>query len=195
MVHTSMLFTLFLLATQAMAGTVYINNLPIDTLPVAELKNVTVRFDAEGNIWIDAPNYQIREVAPPTYVSGTDATATTPTAGTGTVATGLWWLVTEDNGSSGSVVDVMVNGVRVRRVISGQSQLIMDIGPFLRPGLNEIQIIAQPGQPAGGMLSIYIGQGSNSSGTIRLDAPSVRYARRSSDPPDGGVKTFTVTVP
>lgn len=190
-----MLLTLLALCTQAFAGTVYINNLPIDTLPVAELKNVTVRFDAEGNIWIDAPNYQIREVAPPTYVSASDATATTPTAGTGTVATGLWWLVTEDNGSTGSVVDIMVNGVRVRRVISGQSQLIMDIGPFLRPGVNEIQIIAQPGQPGGGLLNVYIGQGSNSSGTIRLDAPSVRYARRSSDSAEGGVKTFTITVP
>jgi hypothetical protein len=71
----------------------------------------------------------------------------------------------------------------------------MDIGPFLRPGANEVQIIAQPGQPGGGLLNIYIGMGSNAGGTIRLDNPVVRYARRSSDSSEGGVRTFTVTVP
>ncbi len=176
-----------LLMMSAWAGSIYINNIPVQTPPVVEMKNVTVRIDAEGNIWIDAPNYQVREVAPPNYV---------PAAGTNSVVpVGTWWLVTEDNGSTGSVIDVMINGQVIRRVISGQTQLIMDVGPYLKQGTNEITMLIQPGAPGGGLLNIYVGQGSNASGTIRLEAPSVRYARRSADSPEGGLKTYTVTIP
>lgn len=176
-----------ILMMSALAGTIYINNIPVQTPPVVEMKNVTVRIDADGNIWIDAPNYQVREVAPPNYV---------PAAGTSTaVPAGTWWLVTEDNGSTGSVIDVMVNGQVIRRVISGQAQLIMDVGPYLKQGTNEITMLIQPGTPGGGLLNIYVGQGTNASGTIRLDAPSVRFSRRSADSAEGGLKTFTVTIP
>ena len=171
----------------AWAGSIYINNIAVQTLPVVEMKNVSVRFDAAGNVWIDAPNYQVREVAPPTYVSAAGATSVVPA--------GSWWLVTEDNGSTGSVVDVMVNGTVIRRVVSGQAQLIMDIGPFLKQGTNEITMLIQPGTAGGGVLNIYVGQGNNSQGTIRLDAPSVRFSRRSSDPTEGGLKTYTLTIP
>lgn len=175
-----------LLVTSVLAAKIYINNIEVQTPPVVEMKGVGVRFDAEGNIWIDAPNYQVREVAPPQYV---------PAVGASVVPVGTWWLVTEDNGSTGSVVDVMVNGQVVRRVISGQAQLIMDIGPYLKKGNNEITILVQPGTPGGGLLNIYVGQGSNADGTIRLDAPTVRFSRRSSDSVDGAFKTYTLTIP
>lgn len=175
------------LMASAFAGTVYINNIAVQTLPVVEMKNVTVRFDANGNVWIDAPNYQVREVAPPTYVAANGAASVVPT--------GVWWLVTEDNGSTGNVVDVMVNGTVIRRVISGQAQLIMDIGPYLKQGTNEITMLVQPGVPGGGLLNIYVGQGTNAQGTIRLDAPAVRFSRRSSDSGDGSLKTYTLNIP
>lgn len=171
----------------ALAGTIYINNIAVQTLPVVEMKNVSVRFDAAGNVWIDAPNYQVREVAPPTYVPAAGANSVVPA--------GTWWLVTEDNGSTGSVVDVMINGTVIRRVVSGQAQLIMDIGPFLKQGNNEITMLIQPGSAGGGILNIYVGQGSNAQGTIRLDAPSVRFSRRSSDSSEGGLKTYVLNIP
>lgn len=180
----------------ALAGKIYINNLPVETLPVIEMRNVTVRFDAEGNIWIDAPNYQVRQVAPPTYLPGQPGQPGQPGALTPSgVPVGRWWLVTEDAGSVGSAVDVMVNGQVVRRVISGQPQLIMDIGAWLRPGDNEISLLIQPGTPAGGALSVYIGQGDNRDGTIRLGSPDVRWTRRAGDPAEGTIRTFHVTVP
>lgn len=171
----------------ALAGTVYINNLPVETLPVVEMRNVTVRFDADGNIWIDAPNYRVQQVAPPTYVPGQTTASGVPA--------GRWWLVTDDAGSVGSTVDVMVNGQVVRRVLSGQPQLIMDIGPWLRPGENEISLLIQPGTPAGGPLHVYVGQGVQQDGTIRLDAPEVRWSRRAGDPAEGSIRTFKVSVP
>lgn len=176
-----------ILMASAFAGTIYINNIAVQTLPVVEMKGVNVRFDAAGNVYIDAPNYQVREVAPPTFVSANGSASVVPA--------GTWWLVTEDNGSAGSVVDVMVNGTVIRRVVSGQAQLIMDIGPFLKQGTNEITLLVQPGVAGGGILNIYVGQGSNAQGTIRLDAPVVRFARRSSDSSEGGLKTYTLNIP
>jgi len=38
------------LIASALAGTVYINNIAVPTLPVVEMKDVTVRFDAAGNV-------------------------------------------------------------------------------------------------------------------------------------------------
>lgn len=177
-----------LLLNAAMAATVYINGIRVDALPDAELKNVSVRMDSAGNVWIDAPNYRI-QVADPTPSAPPSKAATA-------VAGGTWWLVTEDNASEGHTVDILVNGALVRRVKSGDPQLILDISAYLRKGTNQVVLQAQPGpQPSGGILKIYLGAGSNADGTVRLETPSVAYARRSTDAPTGETKQFTITVP
>ena len=48
---------------------IYINNVYVDTLPQMELRNVTVRVDATGALYIDAPNYRVEVVDPDTGVA------------------------------------------------------------------------------------------------------------------------------
>jgi len=169
----------------ALATTVYINGVRADVLPAVTLPNVTVTVDAKGDLYISAPGYKV-EVAPPTYSNGYGppvplqnnpqpiAAPLPPVAAASTVAPGAWWLVTEDNQSMGQIVDVVVNGTVVRRVQSGEPQLILDLAPYLHHGANTIAMNAISGTTplGGGILNLYVGRGINVSGTIRIDPPT-----------------------
>ncbi len=200
---------LYALVPALLAGSVYINGVRADVLPEVSLTNATVRFDGQGNVWIDAPGYRVQVVAPVEY-AGSGAPAATPVppdrAPADGAPAGVWWLVTEDNGSSGHTLEVLVNGVLARRIASGEPQLIFDIGPFLRRGSNTVVVTALPGPTAqapaagGGALNVYIGRGTNLSGTIHLDNPDVAYravdlAGRATDGGSGGGRQYTLTVP
>jgi hypothetical protein len=195
----------------ALATTVYINGVRADVLPEITLTNVTVKVDAKGDLYITAPGYKV-EVAPPTsYTPGyaptgtpiqsnpppVASTVTNPPTATSGVPVGTWWLVTEDNQSMGQIVDVVVNGTVVRRVQSGDPQLILDLAPYLHRGANTVSMNAISGTTplGGGILNIYVGRGSNVSGTIRIDAPDVRYSRRATDAAASASRQFTITVP
>ncbi|MES2641815.1 MAG: hypothetical protein V4850_20150 [Myxococcota bacterium] len=191
-----------LLVPAVFAGSVYINGVRADLLPEVTVTNATVRFDGQGNVWIDAPGYRVQVVQPGEDAGpGPSAPATSsPSSATSSnarVGSGAWWLVTEDNGSSGHTLEVVVNGTLVRRIASGEPQLIFDLGPFLRAGSNLVVINALAGStPSGGALTVYVGRGNNLSGTIRLDNPDVSYSRRASDGANGGGgRQYTLTVP
>lgn len=230
----------------AFAAEIYVNGTRADVMPAITMENVTVRFDTQGNCWIDAPMYKISVVpslsavsspapapayTPPAYTPPAavptpaysspartypplppapvpaaptyDGTTSLPTSSYGAaayvaplgVAAGSWWLVTEDNDSSGQAIDIKINGNEVRRVRSGEGQVIIDIGAFLRRGANTVEITALPGSYGGGLLAVYLGKGSDSGGTVRMDTPAVKFARRSTDSTSGTVKEYTLTVP
>lgn len=199
------------LVAAAFAGSVYINGVRADVLPEMTLEDVTVRIDGAGNLYIDAPGYRARVVSPPaeptsqTYTPPprvasaappVPAQAYTPPPSATPAAVGTWWLVTEDNDSSGHQLEVLVNGTLVRRVRSGEPQLILDLSSFLRSGTNTVTITALPSPTlGGGVLNVYVGRGGNAGGTIRIDEPEIRYARRASDPAAGGTRSFTVVLP
>lgn len=175
---------LLLLISTALAGAVYINGVRADVLPEATLSNVSVRFDTAGNVWIDAPQYRVQAVV-------ADAVPTSPPP---PVATGEWWLITDDRQSTGQALNVYINGVQVYRIQSGQGQVILDLGGWLLHGANEVRI-----EPAGtatigpGTLTVYVGHGTNDAGTVHIDQTFLRYARNASDPQ--GTKSFVVTLP
>lgn len=195
------LFTLAALALEPPA--LYVNGVRADGLHNFEFKGVNVRIDETGNVWVDAPQYQISvasatpNATPPVAPVEQRTTTTTVAPGTSTaISSGRYWLVTEDHGSTGHVIEVTVNGTLVQKVQSGDAQLILDIGKFLRSGTNTVVFNALPANKLdGGVLNIYIGTGSNQSGTVMLDAPSVTFSRRSSDSPSGGSRSFQVEVP
>lgn len=174
----------------AQAGAVYVNGIRADVLPEVEMKNVTVRVDADGNIWIDAPQYKVTAV--PTSSAAAAPSQASP--GPMGLPAGQWWLVTEDQGSVGQVLDVHVNGVRVFRAISSQTSALLDIGPWLRKGNNEVRIEPQGAAPsAGGALHVWVGHGANVGGTVQIDTASVHYSRSAAEPM--GSRTFVVYVP
>ena len=173
------------------AGSVYINGVRADLLPEATIQNATVRFDAQGNVWIEAPGYRVQVLPPVEYAAPVEPI---PAAGDAAVSyrvpAGAWWLVTEDDQSSGRTVEVLVNGALVRRVASGEAQLILDLAPYLRPGANTVVINPLPGASRG-TLNVYVGRGSNRQGTIHLDNPDVAW--RASE--NTGARQYTLNVP
>lgn len=230
----------------ANAGDIYLNGVRADVLPVMSMENVTVRFDASGNIWIDAPMYRVSVVpsgtpaptyAPPAAYTPTPAPAPAPTSAPayttspgytpvpaitpaytpsytptyapaatpasrptpvptiGGLAPGGWWLVTEDNDSTGQDIEVLVNGMSVRHVRSGEPQMIVDLGDWLHHGANTVTLRAAPGTYGGGALLIYVGKGNEAGGTVRMDTPEVRYTRRAVDLGSGGEKSYSVNIP
>jgi len=180
----SFLLTIALLSEAFAGSTLYVNGVKADGLRNFEFRSVGVRVDENGDVWIDAPNYRI-EV--------TDGTADSDAS---PVEPGKWWLVTQDNNSGEHNLQILVNGVLVKEVKSGDSQVILDLAEHLKKGDNTILINAQPSNtPTGGDLMIYVGAGSNNSGTVSMSHPDVVYARRASDSPGGGSRSYTLTIP
>lgn len=141
---------------------------------------------------------------PPAYTAPSAAYATAPVAAavaapapvaTPAVAPGTWWVVTEDNDSSGHDVELLINGAVVRQVRSGEGQVILDVGPWLRRGQNTVELRDAGTRYGGGVLVVYVGRGSDSGGTVRMDAPDVRYTRRATDLQSTGTKQFSLNVP
>jgi hypothetical protein len=179
---------IWLLALAAQAGNLYVNNTLVDprSLPNVALDKVNVRFDAQGNIFVDAPGYKIQVQGgvtaapmpmPAMPVPGGMTTAPPPASG---VSPARWWMVTEDNGSSGHQVEVWVNGQLAQTVTSGQPQKIVDVGRWLRVGANQVLVKSSSTNPTGGSFYVYLGTGSDQSGTVVMDNPAVSFGVGSS---------------
>ena len=180
---------LALLLPSALAGSIFINGVRADLPPEMTMTNVTVRFDADGNVWIDAPNYKVQVLTPGEVAAATPLPAAGDASVSYRIPSGTWWLVTEDSSSAGVTLEVAINGTLARRVGSGERQVILDIGPFLRPGSNTVVITPLPQRASNaGALSVYIGRGTNVQGTIHLDNPEIAYSRQSTDASASGAQ-------
>ena len=173
---------IWLLPLAAMAGNLYVNNTLVDprSMPNVALDKVNVRFDAQGNIFVDAPGYKIQ-------VQGATAAVPAPSVSTppmpppaSGVAPARWWMVTEDNGSTGHQVEIWVNGQLAQTVTSGQPQKIVDVGRWLRIGANQVLVKSSSTNPTGGSFYVYLGTGSDQSGTVVMDNPAVSFGVGSS---------------
>lgn len=161
---------------------VYVNGTEATGMKDFQFKAVDVRIDADGNVWIDAPRYRIEVSKPAVTQTSTSSSATnasTPSA----ILPARHWLVTQDMGSAGQVIEVLINGTSVREIRSGQAQLILDIGPFLKAGSNVITFRPiDTGTPTGAAMQIHLGEGTNESGTLKLQNPQVSYSRTGTEP-------------
>ncbi|HHO49580.1 MAG TPA: hypothetical protein ENK18_01625 [Deltaproteobacteria bacterium] len=153
----------------AAAGSLYINDTQVrpDSVAGVTLERVTVSFDAQGNILIDAPGYKI-QLASPTRPAAAGPAPLVPPA--------TYWLVTEDNGSSGHTVECWINGTLAVTVRSGEPQKILDVGRWLEPGNNEIEMRSSSSDASGGSYYVYVGTGkADAGGTVVMDAPTVQF--------------------
>ncbi len=168
--------------TAQAAGTLYINNVRADGLRDFDFKDVSVHVDENGDIWVDAPSYRIEVSSGGEEAAGVEA--------------GQWWLVSQDNGSENHKIQVIVNGELVQTIASGDAQVVLDLAAYLKHGSNTVVINALPGStPSGGDLMIYIGAGSNDSGTMVLKQPDVVYSRTAKDDHTGGSRSYTLQIP
>ena len=183
------LSTVGLLASgeEARAADLYVNGVRADGLASFEFIDVSVRIDSKGNVWIDAPSYRVE-------VDGETAAAPEMSE---PISVGRYWLVTEDNGSKGLTIDVVVNGRAVHKLRSGDAQVIFDVGAYLQRGTNTVIInVVQSRNAGGGIFYVYLGEGSNESGTLMLDKPAITFAQQAEPSADSRVsRSFELTVP
>ena len=184
----ALLFAALLCAPSAQAASgpaVYVNGVRAEALRDTVLKGVNVRVDAQGNVWIDAPQYAVE-------VDGRTGAA----AAAAPVEAGRYWLVVEDSGSAGHSVQVAVNGALVRTITSGGNIRVLDLAPFLRHGANTVVLQAAAiTDPASGTLNVHVGTGATKDGALVVDRTVGSIFRR---PDNAGVpdsRTLQLDIP
>ena len=176
----------------AQAGTLYVNGTPVDGLKNYAFEQVDVRIDEDGNIWVDAPGYNVSLGEAAKGKSSTGGSRA-ESAVESDLPRGSWWLVSEDHGSTGHKVDVMINGQSVKTIESGGRQVIFDVSPYLHQGTNVVTFRnTGAATPGGAALEIMIGTGSIVGSKVTLDRPKMTYKRNSASP--GGQNDHNETL-
>jgi hypothetical protein len=172
---------LLALALSANAGTLHVNGAPVDGLRSFEFSNVSVKVDENGDVFIIAPQYNVsfgdEAEAKKKKRKNKDVVTPPSPSGDGLVPGNRWWLISEDNSTTGHVVDVTVNGTVITTFKSGGKQVIMDVGPYLWMGDNTIGFTSRGETPGGGALFLYMGTGSIDAGRISQDEPKIKMKR------------------
>ena len=177
-----MIAALLALSVSASAANVYVNGTPVDGLKNFEFTNVSVQIDENGDVFIVAPQYNValgEEATKKKKTNRKDVTTAPAPTGDGTVSGNRWWLIADDNGSVGHIVDIELNGTVVRTFKSGET-LVFDVGPYLNTGTNSVQFVSRGSSPMGGALFLYLGTGSNDGGRISQDEPKIKFKRNAS---------------
>lgn len=158
----------------ALAADVYINGTYVEPRSMAgvRLAGASVRFDEQGNMYIDAPGYKVQAATPAPAPTSRPPTIAPPTPA---VTYGRWWIVTEDQGSVGHLVDVYINGQLATTIRSGQAAPLVEISKWLHLGSNQILIRSTSTNASGGPMMVFAGAGSTENGKFDMPSPTVEY--------------------
>ncbi len=170
----------------------YLNGVRIDGVTNQKFDKVNVRIDETGNVLIDAPGYNVRQV------EGTpDAVA--PQGG---VLTKKYFLVTEQTqpGMTQYDIDLYVNSKWVRQLRNNDEQIVTDVTKSLTPGRNSIMFIAKKSL-AGTRKSfskehvfrVILGEGNMNGDHVLIDNPVIKFERTAADTNDL-TQEFTLTT-
>ncbi len=170
----------------AWAVGVFLNGVSIDGATNQQFRNVSVRIDARGDVYIDAPAYQVQRVESPGTASRPPAVSTPATAAPTGPATYRYWLVTDQatRGRTQFEIDVFINGQFLRTLRNDEEQVILDVTRQLHSGRNTVLLVARK-VIQGGRLSaspshhfrVVVGEGQESRGTVMIDRPLVIFTR------------------
>jgi hypothetical protein len=161
------------------AGNVFINDAKVETLTKeVVLKNVDVRIDTKGNVFITAKGVKVVNTTGGATAGPADK-APTPQGAK------RYYMVTMQNrvGATQYKVDLFVNRKWTKQVNSKNAQEIFELTRYLRPGKNEIHLVATKDYGGGTRISssaadyydVIIGQGEESQGRIMLTKKLVEF--------------------
>jgi len=173
--------------TLLVAASIFLNGVNIDGVKAQSFdKCRSVRLDEKGNVYLDCPGYQAESM-------GAGAPLALPTisvAGASLVPSRLskhYFLVTEQNDGATAQydVDVYVNSKWVRKVRSGDEQIVLDISRFLNPGPNKLLFAATKRAPRSGaptsFVRLIVGEGESSGSQVLIDDPLLECKRTAAE--------------
>ncbi|MBK7859584.1 MAG: hypothetical protein IPJ65_13390 [Archangiaceae bacterium] len=187
---------LVMVSGSALAGSVYLNGVRIDGVTNQKFDKVNVAIDDQGNVLIEAPGYNVRQV------EGAPGESTPRPQPAGTL-TKKYFLVTEQAtpGMTEFDVEVFVNSKYLRTLKSGDEQIVTDITGKLTPGRNVLLFRATK-RVAGAtrksfskdhFFRVIIGEGQMSGDHVMIDNPVVRFERTAAENSDV-TQEFTLTT-
>jgi hypothetical protein len=186
------LLTVLTVSATAAAGSVYLNGVRIDGVTGQKFDKVSVRIDDKGDVYIDAPGYNVRQVEG----------APENTAQLLGSMTKKYFLVTEQTapGMTEYDIDVYVNSKWLRRLRNNDEQIVTDITKNLTPGKNTIMFIAKKESSGsrksfakGDVFRVILGEGNMSGDHVMIDNPMIRFERSAADTNDL-TQEFTLTT-
>ena len=171
--------------TLLVAASVFLNGVNIDGVRAQNFEKCrAARVDDKGNVYLECPAYQAESIG-----SAGAAAATLPTisvAGASLVPARLskhYFLVTEQNDGAAAQydVDVYVNSKWVRKVRSGDEQIVLDISRYLSPGANKLLFaatkrVSKAGAPTS-FVRLIVGEGESSGSQVLIDNPLLECKR------------------
>lgn len=143
-------------------GAFYLNGVQItpDQARRVHLDAADVVVDAAGDLQIRTPAWKVS--------GGQVVPADTPDT------PGGWWLVVEDQHSSGLRATVRINGVLVQTVSSGAAAVMTPLGPIAHLGLNDVRIEVTSSQGRGRM-AVSVGKVVQRAGLPVMDGTPTRW--------------------
>ncbi len=161
-------------AARAEARKVFLNGVEVEGLANQSFGSCEVKFDADGNVWIQAKGYAVKVGASgasgtatmtpaPAPVASMPAGGATTTSGgaspapatatpapDGKLSKRYWIVATQPRvGAAQYDVDVFLNGKFLRKVRSKDAQTVVEITDKLAPGRNVIHLAAQKSYTGG----------------------------------------------
>jgi hypothetical protein len=172
---------------EALARDVYFNGVKLDSHVVVTNRtfpNCEVRFDANGNLFITARGYKASLTQNP------QEPAAAPTEDTPGRVTRRYWVVAPQpkRGQVQYDIEVYLNGTFVKRVRSGDDKAIVEVTRHVRPGTNQVRVVATKqlgdrriSSSPQDYMEIVVGEGVVGGGTITIDRAVVTYRRTAAE--------------
>jgi hypothetical protein len=173
-------------AAPAFARDVYLNGVKLDssvliqsqTFPACE-----VQFDEKGDVHITAKGFKV-ETKP--AAASADAPGSAPAAPSAQALSKRYWLISKQpkKGMAQYEVDIYLNGKFVKKVRAQDDPVILDVTKSVRPGVNEVKLIATKtmgdkrlSSSPTDTLEIVLGEGTVGGGTVSITKTVVSYVR------------------
>jgi len=148
----------------------------------------SVKIDERGDVHLDCPGYQVE--APGAQAAAPAAVQASAAAPAPKVITKNYWLVTEQTeaGAAQYDIDIFINAKWLRKVRSGESQIVMEITKNLVPGPNKL-IFAATKRVEGARKSaspfayvkIIVGEGAAGGNNVMIDNPLLEVKRTAAE--------------
>lgn len=179
-------------------ASVFLNGVNIDGLRGQSFEKCrTVKIDDRGDVHLECPGYQVEAPAPAAAAPAIPVAQSSPIPA---AVTKHFWLVTEQTeaGAAQYDMDVFVNSKWIRKIKSGEDQIVLEITKYLQPGPNKVLFAATKHIEAGrksvspsAVLKVIVGEGEAGGNNVMIDNPLLECKRTAAET-DNVNEEFTI---